>query len=97
MSYVVAVEFHLKPGAAEAFRPIIRAQARNSLERETGCLQFDVCFDPDDESRVFLYEIYRTPADFDAHKATDHYATFTEAVTPLVAGKVARFWERDGG
>jgi autoinducer 2-degrading protein len=95
MSYVVAVEFRLKDGAAGAFMPVIRAQAKNSLEREPGCLHFDVCTDPDDPGRVFLYEIYTDRAAFDAHRGTDHYAGFTEASTPLIADKRVDFWERD--
>ena len=53
MSHVVAVAFRLKPGTAGDFLPHMRAQARNSLDREPGCLQFDVCLDPgDDEGDV---------------------------------------------
>ena len=95
MSHVVAVAFRLKPGTAGDFLPHMRAQARNSLDREPGCLQFDVCLDPGDENRVFLYEIYRTSADFDVHRTMPHYAEFTEAVAPFIADKTVTIWERD--
>lgn len=90
----VVVHFHAKSGEAESFREVILAQAANSLEKEPACRQFDVCVDPQDEHHFVLYEVYEDAAAFAAHRETDHYATFTERVTPLVASKDVQTFER---
>ncbi|MGI9382439.1 MAG: putative quinol monooxygenase [Methyloligellaceae bacterium] len=83
----VVVHFHITSGEAENFREAILEQSRNSLGKEPGCRQFDVCVNPEDENHFVLYEVYEDAAAFAAHRETDHYAAFTERVTPLVASK----------
>ena len=60
--YVITVTFDVKLEHTTEFREAMIAQAQNSLARETGCMQFDVCADPGDAGRVFLYEIYADEA-----------------------------------
>lgn len=85
--YVVTVRFTLAPGSAEAFMPLIFAQAKNSLELEPECHQFDVCVDPADPAMVFLYEIYGDEAAFHVHLASDHFKQFDAAVADFVSDK----------
>ena len=56
-AWAVTVEFAVQPGFAGPFMERLAVQAEESL-REAGCSQFDVCVDPSDEHRVFLYELY---------------------------------------
>ncbi len=84
--YVVLVTFDVKPEAWEAFLPLMAENARASLHAEPGCLQFDVCRDPD-APRVVLYEVYTDRAAFDAHLATAHFKAFDAAVAPMIAAK----------
>ena len=58
--------------------------ARNSV-REPGVARFDVIRQEDDPTRFVLVEIYRTAEDPARHKATAHYATWRDAVEPLMA------------
>ena len=88
--YVVIVDFHLKPEHAASFHDAIRANARDSVADEPGCRQFDVCVDPNDDTKVFLYEIYDDHAAFEAHLRTAHFAVFDKSVEPWVASKSAR-------
>ncbi len=90
--FAVCVTFRLKPGAAEAFLPLMARQARNSLEREPGCLRFDVWTDTERPDAVFLYEIYDGRDAFDAHLGSDHFKTFDAASAPLVAEKTVTTW-----
>ncbi len=84
----VAVTFRLHEGQADAFLPLLRDNARASVAREPGCLRFDVALpEGGDGHEVFLYELYRERADFDAHLASDHYRLFDEATRAMVAGK----------
>jgi (4S)-4-hydroxy-5-phosphonooxypentane-2,3-dione isomerase len=88
--YVVVVDFKIKPESLAEFMPLMLENARASRETEAGCRQFDVCVDPADKSRIFLYELYDDRAAFDAHLATAHFKRFDAAVAPMVAAKAVR-------
>ena len=53
--------------------------------QEPGVARFDVIQQEGAETRFELIEIYRTPEAAAAHKATAHYATWRDAVAPLMA------------
>ena len=55
----------------------VRAHARRSL-REPGCLRFDVLQDRDDPLTICLYEVFRSEADLDFHRAQDYYKRWME-------------------
>ena len=92
--YVVVVEFAVVPAFASRFLDAIVANARASRGHEPGCLQFDVCVAEGDAPLVFLYEVYRDRAAFDAHVATPHFRTFDAVSAPWVARKSVRVFER---
>lgn len=92
--HVVTVMFHVNSQFAAQFRAQIIANARTSREREPGCLQFDVCTDPMHKDRVFLYEVYKDNAAFEAHLATAHYQSFEKTAGPWVSAKDVRTYER---
>jgi len=94
--YVVTVTFEIDAGHVEAFSAEMLTQARNSLERETGCLRFDVCRDPGDPAITFLYEIYEDEDAFKRHLETDHYHGFDGTVAPWVRRKTVRTWTLAG-
>lgn len=91
--FIVTVTFHLTPGNAAAFLPAMRQQAQLSVEKEPGCHLFDVCVDPDDEHRVFLYEHYTDRSSFEVHLASAHFLAFDETVAPMVREKHVNFWQ----
>ena len=91
---VITVTFTVKPEHVEAFAAAMENQARASLENEAGCLQFDVCRDPDDPAVCFLYELYADKAAFDAHLASPHFRSFDATVAPWVASKAVTAYER---
>lgn len=66
----------VRPALREKLVAAITAQGAVTLEREPGCLQFDVCIDTADPNRVLLYEVYEDQAAFDAHGKTPHFATW---------------------
>jgi (4S)-4-hydroxy-5-phosphonooxypentane-2,3-dione isomerase len=88
MSFVILVDFKIKPGQMAAFRRLIDDNARASVKHEPGCSRFDVCASRKDADRVLLYEIYDDRAAFDAHLKTKHFAVFNDASAPLVAEKI---------
>ncbi|HEV7992356.1 MAG TPA: putative quinol monooxygenase [Gemmatimonadaceae bacterium] len=81
---IVHVFVHVKPESVAAFSEATLANARSSVQ-EPGIIRFDVVQQDDDPTRFLLIEIYRTPDDPAKHKATAHYATWRDAVEPMMA------------
>ena len=84
--FVVTVHFELIPQHAERFRESILKNAAASLQRETGCHHFDVCFSEDGQ-RCFLYELYTDRVAFEAHMRTTHFIEFNSVTDEIVAAK----------
>ena len=81
---VVHVHVHVKPDYVEAFKEASLANARESI-REPGIARFDCVQQQDDPTRFVLVEAYRTPQAPAAHKETEHYQTWRDAVAPMMA------------
>lgn len=94
--FVVSVTFEVCPEQASAFLARVRDQAADSLSGEAGCHRFDVCIDPLQPGRVFLYEIYTDAAAFQAHLETAHYAAFSAEAGPMLRSKAVETWELAG-
>ncbi|MGI9470951.1 MAG: putative quinol monooxygenase [Rubripirellula sp.] len=88
--YVVTVEFEISPGYGVSFRDAMLKQAENSLRQETGCRQFDVCFDPECETYCFLYERYDHRQAFDTHLKSQHFRNFDAIVRPWITNKTVK-------
>jgi autoinducer 2-degrading protein len=83
--FTVIVTFDARPERTEEFAAAVEENARLSVEREPGCLVFDVSRSTDVPGRFHLYEIYVDEAAFQLdHKGSEHYADFVTASTPLV-------------
>ena len=89
----VIVDFELVPGKVNEFMPLMQLQAKNSMSREPGCVQFDICTDTSAPDHVFLYEIYEDRAAFDDHLASDHFKEFDAAVAEMISAKKARIMD----
>lgn len=86
----IIVDFEALPGKGDEVRDVLQTQARNALEKEPGCRQFDVCGDPDDPHKFFLYELYDDDAAVEAHGQYDHYAAFRVSIDPLLKSRNRR-------
>ena len=91
--YIVTVEFMIKTASAEAFLVEMLANARASATKERGCIRFDVCVDPADRRRVFLYEVYVDSAAFEEHLSAEHFKVFDRTVAPWVESKAVKAWQ----
>jgi (4S)-4-hydroxy-5-phosphonooxypentane-2,3-dione isomerase len=65
----------------------MRNQANTSLQEEEGCLQFDVCVDPNHDHILFLYEVYQSRVAFQSHLDSTHFAHFDQTVQPWIESK----------
>ncbi len=93
--YVVTVLFEVAPEHLQDFRSAIREQASNSLTREDACHQFDVCFDPEQPTRCFLFEKYADRNAFETHLASDHFQQFDVIVAPWIQSKQVHTWQQE--
>ena len=81
---IAHVHVRVKPDCVEAFKQATRLNARWSL-LELGVLRFDVLQQQDHPTRFVLVEIYRDADAAAAHKATEHYPVWRDAVAPMMA------------
>jgi quinol monooxygenase YgiN len=81
---IVHVHVHVKPEYVEQFRHASVENARNSVQ-EPGIARFDVIQQSDDPSRFILVEVYRDQEATLKHKESKHYATWRDAVAPMMA------------
>ena len=95
-AFAIAVTFRIKPEFVDQFRARVLQQASDSLRLEDGCQQFDVSVDENDPSIVFLYETYDNAAAFDTHRATPHFADFSQTIADWVDSKELRRLTRLG-
>lgn len=92
--YVITVEFRLREEHRERFMQRMRQQAKDSLEKESGCQQFDVAVHSEDPCRVFLYELYDDEAAFQAHLQSAHFKDFDRTTAGWFEDKQVQAWQR---
>lgn len=81
---IVHVQVRVVPGREDDFRQATLENARQSL-LEPGIARFDVVQSIDDASSFMLVEAYRDAAAPAAHKETEHYKKWRDAVEPWMA------------
>jgi len=82
--YVVSVTIMVKQEFVEPFVEATLDNARQT-RKEPGNVRFDVSRCTDDPTRFLLYEVYRSPADFETHHQAPHYLRWKEAVADWMA------------
>ena len=90
---MITVEFRLKPGTRDAFRPLMDENAVTSARDEPGCRRFDVLEPAGQPDVIFLYEIYDDRAAFEAHVRSPHFLKFQAETEGFVAGKTVVEYE----
>ena len=93
MSFALVVRITIKPENIDAFMAKLAANA-NSARSEAGCLTFDVLVDPQDRSRVMLYEVYKSEAAFQEHQKQKAFTDYLEQAVPLLAERTREFMTR---
>ena len=81
---VVHVHVRIRPERIGDFLAATVINARASLA-EPGVLRFDIIQDQTDPAHVVLVEVYRDDEASAAHKLTQHYATWRDAVSDMMA------------
>ncbi len=91
MSYVLQVALKVKPENVDAFVAKARVNAA-AARTEPGCRRFDVVVDPNDATRMMLYEVYDDAKAFEAHQQTDAFKTYLAEAVPLLASRERHIW-----
>ena len=81
---IVHVDIAVVPDRVDAFLAATEANATASRQ-EPGILRFDLLTDRADPAHLVLVEVYRDEAARAAHRETAHYATWRDAVAPMMA------------
>lgn len=66
--YVLLVQVEVRKDMLDVFEPAILENATRSVEREPGCLRFDVSQQLDDPHRWIFHEVYTEEAAYAAHR-----------------------------
>jgi len=82
--YVVSVSVFVKQECVDRFIEATLDNARNT-RAEQGNVRFDVSQSTDDPTRFLLYEVYRTPEDFEFHHESPHYLRWKDTVADCMA------------
>lgn len=90
MTHALIVDFEIKLEWVDRFARAIAENAALSLQNEPGCTRFDVCRDPLDACRFFLYELYVGPEAIKAHLESRHFQDFNALTLNWVAKKSVR-------
>ena len=91
--FVLVVNLRIKPENVERFITQALENAR-AARKEPGCRQFDVLVDPQDKTKVMLYEIYNDEKAFEAHQQTPHFKKYLAEAVPLLASRERHVYRR---
>ena len=93
MSFVLQVNIRIKPENVDAFMQKLQANAA-AARKEPGCRQFDVLVDPQDKTRVMLYEVYDDEKAFEVHQQGAAFKAYIAEAVPLLASRERTIWRK---
>jgi len=76
--FIALVKLQVKPELNDEFKNAILKNAELSVQRDPGCVRFDVLQQEDDPTRWFLYEVYDKEQAWVDHRAAAHFLAFKE-------------------
>jgi len=92
--FVLAVSLRIKAGAVDKFMAECFKNGKAARETEPGCRQFDILVDPDDPTKVMLYEIYADEAAFETHQQTPHFKHYLANALQYLESRERTFLRR---
>jgi (4S)-4-hydroxy-5-phosphonooxypentane-2,3-dione isomerase len=93
MALVLQVNIRIKPENVDAFMPMVIENGK-AARGEPGCRQFEVLVDPEDKTKVMLFEIYDDQKAFEAHQAGAAFKKYVAEAVPLLASRERHFWNK---
>ena len=88
-----AVHIRSRPGIAghrEKLIPLLKEHRTRCLRDESGTLGFEIMTANDDETKIYIYEVYRDAAAFELHLNSPSIKQWREEAAGMVAGVVVQ-------
>ena len=76
--FIVLVKVQVKPELLGEFKTAILKNAELSVQRDPGCVRFDVLQQEDDATRWFFYEVYEEEHAWVQHRSSPHFLAFKD-------------------
>ena len=76
--FIALVKLQVKPELNDEFKTAILKNAELSVQRDPGCVRFDVLQQQDEPTRWVLYEVYDKEQAWVDHRASAHFLAFME-------------------
>ena len=92
MSLVLQVQIKVKAENVDSFMRQVIENAR-AARSEPGCRQFEVLVDPEDKTKLMLFEVYDDQKAFEAHQAGAAFKKYLAEAVPLLASRERKFWK----
>lgn len=74
--FIVLVQVQVRPELLAEFETAILENAARSVEREPGCLRFDVVQQEDDPTKWVFFEVYEDAAAWAEHGRSPHFLAY---------------------
>lgn len=87
---VVLVTVTVKREALAEFERAILENAARAVEREPGCIRFEVSQREDDPAEWLFYEVYTDAAAFEFHRRQPHFAAYQAVADRALLSKTLR-------
>ncbi|PYR73606.1 MAG: antibiotic biosynthesis monooxygenase [Acidobacteria bacterium] len=87
--FIMLVKLQVKPELVGEFRDAILKNAELSVQRDWGCVRFDVLQQQDDPARWVLYEVYDQEQAWADHRAAAHFLAFKEVGDRAIVSREA--------
>lgn len=95
--FVIWVVFDVKPGAFEELHQVAMEDARDSVGKEAGCLEFNVLVPTAGNDRIALFEVYKSKDAFLEHVDTPHCQKFLTVAAKATSDKNVTEYHLAGG
>ena len=93
MSLVLQVNIKIKPENVNSFMKKVLENG-TAARSEPGCRQCEVLVDPDDKTKVMLFEVYDDQKAFELHQQGDAFKKYVANAVPLLASRERQFWHK---
>jgi (4S)-4-hydroxy-5-phosphonooxypentane-2,3-dione isomerase len=85
--FIVLVKVQVKPELLAEFTTAILRNAELSVQRDPGCVRFDVLQQEDDPTRWFFYEVYDKEQAWVDHRSSAHFLAFKDVGDRAIASR----------
>ncbi len=82
--FAIFVTIKLKPGTADAFRPLIEENAEAAAQGEPDCLRLDVLRGEVVPVTFFFFEVYTNAEGLEKHRESPHYQKYNAATEDMI-------------